>query len=762
MENQPLTSSDINESIIFKEVMATHDPVSKDFKASHILHFVKKILFLIMMGGKAIYEDGDESNHKEVYVPDEMELKDIEHWYQIKWLSYEIALRCPENVDDVHSTVMYFLKMLCAYPWEAKILMMLAAFSLNFGELSLLQSHKGLSPNLAKLKGISKTPLLVVAPSHIQQFISFFIKTLLHFTDTIIELTQSSSFNSSPIIPVASYWILISIIILTSYPGHMRSGGSEWLNTEGAKLSSLTITINYLFSAYCSPMLDMKREEDSYNALWRAFSDENPIHHTNLDVLKLILNVKDIDKEEPLYDSMQDQTVGLRSLENKKLVLFITSDVEIDASMITANGFFYSSARLWIPIVDYPTLRWDSETMNNHYRVLTNLGRMHGVKNLEKLIAPGFARFVKKKFFPIFQIGGGPIAVLLDQYGRIVHCIATHMMLKRSVDVALKDGPGIRNKDSIIPLFKNALEETTSSVKHFVFDIDEKISDFANQIESKLDEWFLGIQSEIQNSLESIMFKAMMEEDDWKEKSWCTKLLIGKTFIPPAEEWVNANEHIFFIGGNDINWIKTFASNVLTESHFIPQGTINMVYVGSNIKAALLIHRDRICETFEEIGKLPYFWLNLRGIFLSRIKFLDDTCRDEKSDEIVKGLKVLLAYEAEQIGVVGWAMLCKGNKIVVYDLGDKMLAVMNEYAKWKENAIVKGFDQAFKDHHNEMFAGSTSTSQHHPCALECPSNSDKVPENIKCPQCCHNMQKFVTFRCYHDHLCKEISDARED
>ncbi|XP_031121600.1 uncharacterized protein LOC116024755 isoform X2 [Ipomoea triloba] len=504
----------------------------------------------------------------------------------------------------------------------------------------------------------------------------------------------------------------------------------------------------------------MKREDDSYNALWCAFSDENPIHPTNLDALKLIFNVKDVDNEKPLFDYMTDQTEGLRSLENKKLVLFITSEFDIDSSMLYASGYFRTtSARLWIPIVD---LRWDTETMNNHYRVLlTQIVKTHGVKNLEKFIAPGFARFVKKKFFPIFQIGGGPIIVLLDHYGRIVHCMAAHMMVKKSTDFALKGGPAIRNRDSIIPLFKDALKETTSSVGHLI-NIDEKISDFANKMDSQLDEWFHGIQSEIQNSIQSIAFKAVMEEDHWKEKTWCTMLMIGKTTIPPAEEWVNANELIFFIGGNDINWVKIFASQVLPKIHFIPQGTINMVYVGSNNKVRSLIRRDMICETFASIVEQSTFWINLQGLFLSRIKFLDDAYLDEKSDEIVKGLKLLLAYEAKEIGVVGWALLCKGNKIVIYDLGDKMLAVMNEYATWKESAIVKGFDQAFKDHHTEMFAGSTCTSQHHPCALECPSNSDKVPENIKCPQCCHNMQKFVTFRCYHDNLCKEVSDGKED
>ncbi|XP_031099563.1 protein SIEVE ELEMENT OCCLUSION B-like isoform X2 [Ipomoea triloba] len=563
MEYQPLTTSNINDSIIVKEVMDTHGPVSKDFKASYTLHFVKKILFLIMMGGKAIYEDEDESDDNEPEnstMSNEMEIKDREHSYQIKRLSFEIALRCSENAHDPHSTVMHFMKMLCAYPWEGKLLMMMAAFSINFGEF-----------RLRALKG-SKTPLLAMAPSHIQRSISLFIKSVLRLTNTIVELAQSSSYNSSPVIPLASYWIFTSILTCASYFNCLPSIiGSEWLTDEVSKLSSLTAIVKDIFSD-CRPMLEMKREEDSYNALWRAFSDENPTPSTKLDVLKLIFNVKDVDKEKPLFDPK---------------------------------------------------------------------GRM----------------------------------------------------------------------------------------------------------------------------MENIVFKALMEEDHWKEKTWCTKLLIASSYNlnEEAKEWVNANEHIFFIGGKDITWVKTFASKILTKIHFNPQLTVKMAYVGSNEKVISAIGQGKICETFNNIVGRFMFWINLQSMFLSRIKFLYETCGDEESDEIVKGLKFLLSYETEGVAVDGWALLCKGNKIVLYDLGDKMLAVINEYEKWKESAIIRGFDQAFKDHHHEMF-GSTSTPQHHPCALEYPSNSDKVPENIKCPQYCHNMQKFVTFKCDHGDANKieELSDMLED
>lgn len=181
----------------------------------------------------------------------------------------------------------------------------------------------------------------------------------------------------------------------------------------------------------------------------------------------------------------------------------------------------------------------------------------------------------------------------------------------------------------------------------------------------------------------------------------------------------------------------------------VPQFTIMMTYIGSNLKIASLILRDKICEATEDPFGSWYIWACFQSMFLSSVKFLNETHRDQNHNEIVQGLKKMLAYEAKDLAVDGWAMLCKGNKIVVCDLGDKMFTVMNEFDRWKESAIAKGFDQAFKAYH-EMLS-SIYTSQHHPCcALEYPHNFDKIPKNVTCPQCCHNMHKFITFKCYHD------------
>lgn len=245
---------------------------------------------------------------------------------------------------------------------------------------------------------------------------------------------------------------------------------------------------------------------------------------------------------------------GLRSLENKNLVLIITSELDIETSVLFASGAFQNFVKIWIPILDYPTL-WDTQTMNNHYRILTKQAQMHGVKNLQKSIAPGFARFVKKKFFPTFQTGGRSITVLLDHHGRIVVSTGTDMIVKRSVDAGAKGKAFTAKAENIIiPSLKNLLNEWTgtSLIRDLVFDIDRKISDFAGLMYSNMDAWLLGILSEscdTQNPerfLQSFLFNSLMEkEDSWKEDTWCTKLLIGIGLIDEADKWVSPTYLLF-------------------------------------------------------------------------------------------------------------------------------------------------------------------------------------------------------------------------
>nr|GMC92322.1 protein SIEVE ELEMENT OCCLUSION B-like [Ipomoea batatas] len=118
------------------------------------------------IAGEVIHEDGEyeDSNNDEKFDEEESDdkksneeefdekPKNMELSYQIKRLSFEMSLMCSNKMDP-HLAVIYFMKMLSTFSWEGKLLMMLAAFSLNFGEFSFVHGHKGLARKLSILMG---------------------------------------------------------------------------------------------------------------------------------------------------------------------------------------------------------------------------------------------------------------------------------------------------------------------------------------------------------------------------------------------------------------------------------------------------------------------------------------------------------------------------------------------------------------------------------------------------------------------------------
>ncbi|XP_019163754.1 PREDICTED: protein SIEVE ELEMENT OCCLUSION B-like isoform X2 [Ipomoea nil] len=466
---------------------------------------------------KKRFDDEKEFDSEEEYA------KDVELPYQLKHFSFEMSLMCSKNVD-LHSIVVYFLKMLSTFSWDGKLLIMLAVFSLNFGEFSLIHCHnKGLSAKLSILKG---------RESQVLSMDAHFMKSILHLTEHIIELAQSSSHNSSPIIPIGCYWIVTSILTYASYfTSRLMSMHSECFIAEETQLSCLNVKIKDIISE-CCPILEEKREVDTYNALCHAFFDENPIipsstTSSNLDVLKLVFNAKKGGKQKLIYDGDRGQMVELHFLKNKSLLLLISSSLDIDKYLISLLGYIQGNTQLpvfWIPILDSSTL-WDIKHMEEQYESLVNESEILLVRNVQESVAPGFLRFVKEKFFPEFQIGGEPIIVSLDHNGRMVHRNAMQMVLMRGLDICERMSGGVKIGDSIIPLLQKVLIERVSTVRDLVPGIDKKISEVAKKVDGIINNWFHDIEKQIQNPVNSNIFTSKKEKDLWKIETWCTKLV---------------------------------------------------------------------------------------------------------------------------------------------------------------------------------------------------------------------------------------------
>nr|GMD77221.1 protein SIEVE ELEMENT OCCLUSION B-like [Ipomoea batatas] len=362
--------------------------------------------------------------------------------------------------------------------------------------------------------------------------------------------------------------------------------------------------------------------------------------------------------------------------------------------------------------------------------------------NPQKWIAPEFVRFLKGKCFSTFQVGGDPIVISLDKRGRLVHSNALHMIFTWGTQ--LTERRTMRSGD-IIPSLENELRERTSGADRVIDDIDKQIHNFAREVGKKINDWVDDIEAKMKSSFRSYNYTREREQELWIKESWNLKLVVGWSRYFSFEQIDDGEKYIFLCGGNNIKRVLEFVLKVQeVRSKF--QMNMKIAYVG---RRKMFEEMSRACDYAFKPYAFKLFWARLHSVASSRIQYLNKVGLDERSDEILQGLRKLLSYEDECTTIGSWALLGKGKRIIACDMGDKMLGVLNEYEKWKNNAHANDFEQAFKDCYEMLNTSSSSSHQHSCCALNYSSNLDQVPKAESCPQCDQNMHKFVTFSCCH-------------
>nr|GMC88867.1 protein SIEVE ELEMENT OCCLUSION B-like [Ipomoea batatas] len=408
------------------------------------------------------------------------------------------------------------------------------------------------------------------------------------------------------------------------------------------------------------------------------------------------------------------EKIGLNFFDaDKKVELLLTSGVDISNERIQFLNEFYSDSVsapyiLWIPIVD-DHVAWTIEQYKE-FRDKIWFGIMDDPL---KRIARSFTRFVKWNLLPHFQIGEEPILVSLDQQGRIVHTNAMHMIQTWSPGYIEDRELKVQARNNILPFIENEMKERSQGLNSLIFDIDEQISHLALEVDEKIRAWANKINNKIYEMIEN-------------------------------------ESCIFLYGGNNIKWVREFTSKV-HEVSLKTESDIALIYVGKNEKVRASIDEEHMSYLLRRPYDAWRFWTRLQSALLSRINYLNAAnCHgDECDDEIAQGFKKLLGYECKGATMEGCALLSKGQKVVVCGQGAKMLRVINEYESWKENMALKSFDQAFKDYYNKTLHTCCSSNSHSCCAFEYPITLKEIPKKEKCPECFRDMQKLVTFTCYH-------------
>jgi hypothetical protein len=136
-----------------------------------------------------------------------------------------MACKAPGE-EIAHKTTMSILNKLSSYSWDAKAVLTLAAFALDYGDFWLLaQLHS--SDQLAKSMGILRRVPTILKRPVLQKYgkeiveVNNLIKATLEVIESIFELEKLSIYDTKDVpalstamdrIPVDAYWAIITIV----------------------------------------------------------------------------------------------------------------------------------------------------------------------------------------------------------------------------------------------------------------------------------------------------------------------------------------------------------------------------------------------------------------------------------------------------------------------------------------------------------------------------------------------------------------------
>ncbi|XP_050224081.1 protein SIEVE ELEMENT OCCLUSION B-like [Mercurialis annua] len=683
------SSSDDN--AMSKQIQATHSPDGRQFDVKPLLHIVEDIFYhsapTTDSHALPTATRSDALDERTYHSGFSAMLESLA--FVIDRVASELTYKCTSG-GDAHSTTMAILNMLSSYTWDAKLVIALAAFAMNYGEFWLVAQNYT-SNQLAKSVAILKQlPDILENSSMLKprfDSVKNLITVMLAIAKCIVEFhelphmyitTDTSAFSTAIAhLPIAVYWTIRSIVACASQITGLIGLGHEHMvsTTEAWELSSLAHKLSNIHShlanqlGLCFKHIDERKQMETYQNLLHLF---DMAHLDNMRVLKALIYAKD--DVQPLVEGSSKRKVNIEVLRRKNVLLLI-SDLDITQEEISILEQIYNESRLqpsrqesqyeivWLPILDH-TVPLNDAT-HKKFEMLQSSMTWYSVYS-PTLIDQAVVQFIKKEW----HFNKKPMLVVLDPQGRIACPNALHMM------------------------------------------------------------WIWG-------SL-AFPFTTLREEALWKEESWRLELLVDG-IDPTILNWMQEGRYICLYGGEDMEWIRKFTNNAraVAQAAGIPLG---MVYVGkSNPKERVrkniaTITVEKLSHCWQDLTSIWYFWVRIESMWRSK----NQLGKASENDSIMKEIMTLLSFDSSE---GGWAMLSRGADEIVKAKGSIFLTSLTDYTAWKDEIQQKGFLPSLRDYLKGLH------TEHHCNRLILPGAAGKIPERIVCSECGRTMERFLLYKC---------------
>ncbi|KAF8378188.1 hypothetical protein HHK36_029525 [Tetracentron sinense] len=369
--------SSLNDNAVIKQIDATHAPDHRLFDVKPLLQHVKAIL--LRGDSQAKMEDmiiDDDSTHM---------FKSLA--YAIHKLSSELSGKCSGSEDEHAATLTIFI-MLSSYKWDAKLVLALAAFAVNYGEFWLLiQSSTTNSFGIVKQYSIS---LKSRFDDH-----NKLMQTMFDVTDCIVDFKELPNHY----ITSAAYWTIRSVVACATQTVGRTGLGYEYVVHD--------IEVGSWFGA-------IELGSQAFRTITTLL---NTSHTDNTKPLTALINVNN--DPLPLVDHLNDdKKVSIEVLKGKIVLLFIADSAISLEELEILKEIFIETRKVekqfevvWLSIGDRLTELTGDKKIK--YDRVVSLMPMYEVYD-HSLLDPAVIRYFKE----VWHFTKRSLLVALDDKGK--------------------------------------------------------------------------------------------------------------------------------------------------------------------------------------------------------------------------------------------------------------------------------------------------------------------------------------------------------
>lgn len=679
-----------DDSAMMKQIQATHSPDGREVNVKPILNIIKEIFHRSSSGINGVirdtlHEQADTILEERAMIAGYDEILEALA-YIIQKISCELSCKCSGGTD-AHATTMAIFNTLSNYSWDAKVVISLAAFAVNYGEFWLV-ANLSTTNHLAKsISLLKQLPDIIEHGGSLKSrfdAINLLIQAMLDVTHCIVEFKELPEQYISPDappmstamahIPTAAYWTIRSMVACASQIVSLLGMGYEYISstTEAWELSSLAHKVNNIHGhlkaqlGICLQHIDEKRHVETYQNLIRLFE---MLHIDNQRILRALIYAKD--DMLPLLDGTTNSRVGIEVLR-RKTVLLLISDLDIlhEEILILSQCHHEMKERhdllyeiVWLPVVD-KTTPW-TEAHQMKFEQVLSMMPWYSVHH-PSLIEPAVVRYIKE----VWHFTKKLILVVLDPQAKVVCTNALHMM------------------------------------------------------------WIWGNLA--------YPFTSMREESLWKEETWRLELIVDG-IDPAIIDWIIQGQFICLYGGDNIEWIRKFTA--MAKQVAMSAGiTLEMVYVGkSSAKERVRrinddIIKENLSHCWPDLLSVWYFWARLESILYTKMQHGKSVQNDRIMQEVVS----VLSFDGSD---QGWAIISRASFEITKAKGDTILRSLEEFESWEGEVRDRGFVPALENKLAQLH-----TPQH--CnRLILPGINGDISEMVICAECGRPMEKYFMYRC---------------